>query len=158
MGSNRNGNFIISTQDNIANNTSNNNVSYVIPVNMKLSNNNTSNSNNANNLNYRNNPAYNLSQSQQMTNTNDLSEQSGSKVNSNAGNILIKTTRQPNRIEDEVDLLKDLLIKNLNASNDPNFFGICTKCKEKIIGAENGLKAMDNLFHVNCFACHGCGR
>lgn len=57
---------------------------------------------------------------------------------------------------DEIDLLKDLLMKNLNASTDPNFFGICMKCNDKIYGADNGLRAMDQLFHVECFSCQGC--
>lgn len=99
----------------------------------------------------------------------------------NLGNIVIKTSgmgggiptivattnpggttgsgggRMQSRVEDEVDLLKDLLVRNLNSANQQNFFGICTKCNEKIMGAENGLRAMDNLFHVTCFVCYGCG-
>ena len=87
------------------------------------------------------------------------------------GNILIKTTNGGpgvsgrTRIEDEVDLLKDLLIKNLNSAviketqsqNQNKFYGVCNRCNEKIIGAENGLRAMENLFHVTCFVCYGCG-
>lgn len=62
------------------------------------------------------------------------------------------------RSEDEVDLLKDLLVKNLHASGDPKFCGICSKCNENIIGAETGLRAMENLYHVSCFNCVRCGK
>lgn len=80
----------------------------------------------------------------------------------NLGNIVIKTSSGGGgggrtRVEDEVDLLKDLLVRNLNSAKEQNFYGICTRCNDKIIGAENGLRAMDNLFHVTCFVCYGCG-
>ena len=80
----------------------------------------------------------------------------GLKGLTNNSNEVAINTKKP---EEEVDLLKDLLIKNLNTNNtDTNFYGVCLKCNDKIIGADNGLKAMDQLFHTNCFTCHGCGK
>jgi len=34
--------------------------------------------------------------------------------------------------------------------------GLCAKCKENIIGHENGCKALGALYHVNCFVCQKC--
>ena len=75
--------------------------------------------------------------------------------NANNNELLISNNNNSKKAEEEVDLLKDLLNKNLNT--DTNYYGICMKCSDKIIGAESGLKAMDQLFHVKCFTCHGCG-
>jgi hypothetical protein len=57
-------------------------------------------------------------------------------------------------IDDHVDLL----MKNLISSKEQNFQGVCFKCKEKILGTESGLKAMDQLFHVACFTCVSCSK
>lgn len=99
---------------------------------------------------------YNLTNNKLMNNNNN----NLNSAQTNNGNIFIKTTSSNSNLnkEDEVDLLKDLLMKNLNAaSNDPNFYGFCFKCNDKIIGAENGLKAMEQLFHIECFNCVTCG-
>jgi hypothetical protein len=173
----RNNNLFISNQDklnnlNSTNNNNNNNTTYTIPVNMSLNNNNNNNNplNKTNllsnnditienmNLNERNNFSLtgNLLNKQMNKNNNFKSLLSNNNPNLN----ILTNNNNNNNLEDEedeVDLLKDLLIKNLNSSNDPNFFGICMRCSEKIYGAENGLKAMDQLFHVKCFTCHGCG-
>jgi len=55
-------------------------------------------------------------------------------------------------IDDHVDLL----MKNLIASKEENFQGVCYKCKDRILGSESGLKAMDQLFHAACFNCFSC--
>jgi hypothetical protein len=60
-------------------------------------------------------------------------------------------------VDDQVDILKELLMKNLLGSQDPNFEGICGKCGESIIG-DVGLKAMDQLFHAKCFNCSSCSK
>lgn len=90
----------------------------------------------------------------------DKSKSMQSNRHNSTNNGGLRITEKPksttNSNLDEVDLLKDLLMKNLNASSDPNFFGMCLKCNEKIYGADNGLRAMDQLFHVECFACQGC--
>ena len=58
-------------------------------------------------------------------------------------------------MEDQIDVLNELLMKNLQGSQDPNFEGICSKCGESIIGSV-GVKAMDQLFHAKCFNCTIC--
>jgi hypothetical protein len=107
--------------------------------------------------------------------SNSTNTNTNNQTKNQIGNILIKTTTPnnnnnvniKNKVEDEVDLLKDLLIKKLNTTNDLKatttqtaannaFYGVCVKCNDKIVGVENGLKAMDNLFHVTCFICYGC--
>lgn len=154
VGSNRN--FIISTQDSatpsiIANSSGTN--SYIIPV--KLTNSNPTNVN----INTINPSMNTITRANIITGNNN---ERNSPTN-NIGNIYIKTNRPApasptSRVEDEVDLLKDLLVKNLNTSSDQNCVGLCTKCNQKIVGAENGLKAIDSLYHISCFVCFGCGR
>ncbi len=95
-------------------------------------------------------------QSQLSKNSPISSFINNSSIDYSSGLRITENPKSNNSI-DEVDLLKDLLMKNLNASNDPNFFGMCMKCNDKIYGADNGLRAMDQLFHVACFACQGCG-
>ncbi|CAF2814343.1 unnamed protein product [Rotaria sp. Silwood2] len=57
----------------------------------------------------------------------------------------------------EVDQLAKLLMKSMNVSNEPNFFGMCARCNDEIVGEENGLIAMDRMYHVSCFTCTMCG-
>ncbi|XP_013412899.1 lipoma-preferred partner homolog [Lingula anatina] len=59
--------------------------------------------------------------------------------------------------EAEVDALTNLLVKSMEASSDPDFFGMCAKCKEKVSGADNGCTAMEQVFHIGCFTCATCG-
>lgn len=59
--------------------------------------------------------------------------------------------------EEELDALTDLLVKNLENSSDPDFFGICSKCGHKVLGEGDGCNAMDKLFHIKCFTCDKCG-
>ena len=150
-----------------------NSTSYTIPVNLAYTNSNNI-SNNNNKSESSNSPVRNIiglavedpaendknfythyfqtsGKQQQQVNRNQPSQQSNF-INSFNGN----GSKPKNQSIDEVDLLKDLLMKNLNASSDPNFFGMCMKCNDKIYGADNGLRAMDQLFHVSCFNCHGC--
>ena len=184
-------NFIISTNSpGMVDNSQQAKPSYIIPVSMKLMNNsgqpivnpqtgainqnvlNAISNTILNGLHQNNNSPFLIQQQQSKINANDSSINTPTTI----GNILIKTMpSSPNNTEmktasrsgaDQVDLLKDLLIKNLNATttnstnnSDSNyFFGLCVKCNEKIMGIENGLKAMDNLFHVTCFVCFGCSK
>ena len=121
---------------------------------MALSNNHNNNNVSTSNDNYSDEDTDN-------TNNKQLFQKQQQFLNSNFTGLLNKNRNDLNMMPkstlDEVDLLKDLLMKNLNASGDANFFGVCTKCNEKIYGADNGLRAMDQLFHANCFACCGCG-
>lgn len=146
-------NLFMSNQD-----KNNNNTTYTIPVNLTLSNNNTNKANLINTTTNNNNDIdnlnnYNISLTGNMLNKQQYDLKQQQQMNNFKG--LINTTNLDE--EDEVDLLKDLLMKNLNSSSDPNFYGVCMKCSEKIYGADNGLRAMDQLFHVKCFVCHGCG-
>ncbi|CAF1223435.1 unnamed protein product [Rotaria sordida] len=59
--------------------------------------------------------------------------------------------------QSEVDHLTSLLMKSMNSSNQPNFFGMCARCNDEIVGEENGLIAMDRMYHVPCFTCTMCG-
>ena len=166
------------------NSTNSSNTTYTIPVSMALSNNNN-NSNNSNNSlinnktnllasnemdNFNINLTGNLLNKQQLNQQQQQQQQQqqydlkqmnsnfkGIMSNNNTNNTNLNLMKNNLDEEDEVDLLKDLLMKNLNSSNDPNFYGICMKCSEKIYGADNGLRAMDQLFHVKCFTCHSCG-
>ncbi len=162
------------SNNNSNNNNSNNNTnSYVIPVNMKLMNTSIS----------PNSPTHAGSmvnqQQQQLQSTGNSNEgikqpqinNQSQFIQSNPAsyyqpNIILKQNASKSRIEDEVDLLKDLLIKNLNSSNlnspsrtpvNDGLYGICVRCNEKVIGVDNGISAMDNLFHVPCFSCFSCG-
>jgi len=36
--------------------------------------------------------------------------------------------------------------------------GICAKCGKRVVGENNGCTAMDQVFHIACFVCVGCGR
>ena len=35
--------------------------------------------------------------------------------------------------------------------------GMCARCNDEIVGEENGLVAMDRMYHVSCFTCSMCG-
>ncbi|CAF4368114.1 unnamed protein product [Rotaria socialis] len=59
--------------------------------------------------------------------------------------------------QSDVDHLTKLLMKSMNVSNEPNFFGMCARCNDEIVGEENGLIAMDRMYHVSCFTCTMCG-
>ena len=83
------------------------------------------------------------------------------------------TTKAPS----SVDHLRKLLMKSMNSSHAPNFFGewhffnrsfirfattsirlgMCARCNDEILGEENGLVAMDRMYHVACFTCTMCG-
>ncbi|XP_041378329.1 lipoma-preferred partner homolog isoform X2 [Gigantopelta aegis] len=58
--------------------------------------------------------------------------------------------------EAEVDDLTRLLMQSMESSGDPDFFGMCSKCGKTVCGESNGCKAMDQVFHINCFTCVGC--
>jgi len=146
-----------------SNNTNNGN-SFLIPVSMKLSNPNPNENINVNNgspttksFNINLSPTGNLIQ---QLNNLALSNNTNTSL-ANKGNIVISSNNNlRNPSEDEVDVLRDILMKNLLASthqNDTNFYGTCFRCNQNIYGAENGLRAMDHLFHVNCFNCFACG-
>ncbi|XP_076034079.1 uncharacterized protein LOC143020948 [Oratosquilla oratoria] len=58
--------------------------------------------------------------------------------------------------EAEVDALTNLLVQSMDSSNDPDFFGICTRCGEKVVGEGSGCTAMEQVYHIKCFVCVIC--
>nr|XP_002730765.2 PREDICTED: lipoma-preferred partner homolog isoform X1 [Saccoglossus kowalevskii] len=58
--------------------------------------------------------------------------------------------------EAEVDALTNLLVQNMEGAVEPDFFGTCGKCNQKVMGEENGCSAMDQIFHIDCFTCVTC--
>merc|ERR1719318_58369 len=63
---------------------------------------------------------------------------------------------KPCSIEDELDALTDILALSLQNTDDPEFFGVCSKCRNTISGVGNGCTAMGDKYHVTCFVCEGC--
>ncbi|KAK2191372.1 hypothetical protein NP493_53g06016 [Ridgeia piscesae] len=59
--------------------------------------------------------------------------------------------------EAEVNALTKLLMKNMEASADPDFFGVCSKCHKGIMGDTQGCTALDKIYHIECFTCQQCG-
>ncbi|XP_076328519.1 uncharacterized protein LOC143234783 isoform X2 [Tachypleus tridentatus] len=60
--------------------------------------------------------------------------------------------------EAEVDHLTDLLVQSMENSRDPEFFGMCYKCGEKVLGEGSGCTAMGQVYHIKCFTCHVCDK
>ncbi|XP_076365422.1 lipoma-preferred partner homolog isoform X3 [Tachypleus tridentatus] len=60
--------------------------------------------------------------------------------------------------EAEVDHLTELLVQSMENSGDPEFFGMCYKCGDKVMGEGNGCTAMDKIYHISCFTCYVCGQ
>lgn len=58
--------------------------------------------------------------------------------------------------EAEVDRLTDLMVQSMENSSDPDFYGMCYKCGEKVLGEGSGCTAMDHVYHISCFTCHVC--
>lgn len=67
-----------------------------------------------------------------------------------------KSGHQRGGQEAEVDHLTDLLVQSMESSGDPDFFGMCYKCGEKVLGEGSGCTAMDQVYHIKCFTCHVC--
>ncbi|CAF3095523.1 unnamed protein product [Rotaria socialis] len=80
-----------------------------------------------------------------------------SHPNSNPTPFTIRSGHQMRKEPSDVDQLTKLLMKSMNSSNEPNFFGMCARCNDEIVGEENGLVAMDRMYHVPCFTCTMCG-
>lgn len=78
----------------------------------------------------------------------------GGRVRPGASSTL--TRNMPNGKEAEVDHLTDLLVQSMENSADPDFFGMCHKCGERVLGEGSGCTAMDQVYHIRCFTCHIC--
>ncbi len=42
------------------------------------------------------------------------------------------------------------------ATASDDFFGLCSKCLQPIVGEQTGCEAMQRRYHVQCFSCHHC--
>ncbi|KAK2705500.1 lipoma-preferred partner homolog isoform X2 [Artemia franciscana] len=58
--------------------------------------------------------------------------------------------------EAEVDALTNMLIRGMDESSDPDFYGMCAECGSKIAGEGNGCTAMGSFYHIKCFVCVVC--
>ncbi|UJR26863.1 hypothetical protein I4U23_008174 [Adineta vaga] len=76
---------------------------------------------------------------------------------SNSTPFTMRTGHMMKKDSTDVDHLARLLMKSIHSSNEPNFFGMCARCNDEIVGEENGLVAMDRMYHVSCFTCTMCG-
>ena len=36
--------------------------------------------------------------------------------------------------------------------------GMCAKCARAIMGEDTGCKALDEIYHVDCFSCTSCSK
>ncbi|KAG1651376.1 Lipoma-preferred partner [Nymphon striatum] len=63
---------------------------------------------------------------------------------------------RPATREAEVDHLTDLLVQSMDASANPEFFGMCSKCGQKVLGEGSGCTAMNQVYHITCFTCSIC--
>lgn len=61
------------------------------------------------------------------------------------------------RKEQEVDTLTDLLVQGMEDNVvEVDYYGICVKCGEKVVGENSGCTAMDKIYHTTCFTCQHC--
>lgn len=43
-------------------------------------------------------------------------------------------------------------------SEEVDFFGMCHKCGDKVLGEGNGCSALGEVYHVSCFTCVVCSQ
>ncbi|KAH7638975.1 lipoma-preferred partner [Dermatophagoides farinae] len=87
------------------------------------------------------------------SNTTTTTTISSSFINNSNNNN--KTNIVKNQ-EEQVDHLTDLLVKSMENSGEIDFYGMCNKCGEKVVGEGSGCTAMEMVYHTQCFTCHGC--
>uniref|UniRef100_A0A6B2ECH7 Putative focal adhesion adaptor protein paxillin n=1 Tax=Phlebotomus kandelakii TaxID=1109342 RepID=A0A6B2ECH7_9DIPT len=58
--------------------------------------------------------------------------------------------------EAEVDVLTEMLVQSLDGHADPDSYGICVKCGDRVIGENSGCTAMNQIYHIECFTCCQC--
>ncbi|KAK4878470.1 hypothetical protein RN001_010976 [Aquatica leii] len=58
--------------------------------------------------------------------------------------------------EQEVDTLTDLLVQGMEDNVEVDYYGMCVKCGEKVVGENSGCTAMDKIYHTTCFTCQHC--
>lgn len=81
-------------------------------------------------------------------------------INSPNDSLITSASNQHHRghppKESEVDTLTDLLVQSMDNVSDPDTFGTCVKCGDRVIGENNGCTAMDQIYHIACFTCQQC--
>ncbi|XP_065095212.1 lipoma-preferred partner homolog [Ochlerotatus camptorhynchus] len=81
-------------------------------------------------------------------------------INSPNDSLITSASNQHHRShppkESEVDTLTDLLVQSMDNVSDPDTFGTCVKCGDRVIGENNGCTAMDQIYHIACFTCQQC--
>ncbi|KAF6034548.1 LPP [Bugula neritina] len=61
--------------------------------------------------------------------------------------------------EKELEVLTSKLLLNMQqASTEPEFTGVCSRCQNIIKRSEDGCTAMDRFYHSACFTCESCNR
>ncbi|XP_072035214.1 lipoma-preferred partner homolog isoform X2 [Amphiura filiformis] len=61
--------------------------------------------------------------------------------------------------EAEIDALTSLLVQNMDSGlgqEEGEFFGMCARCGNKVIGENKGCTAMEQVYHIDCFTCDTC--
>lgn len=60
--------------------------------------------------------------------------------------------------EDELEFYTKSLIDKMNSPGDKEMYGYCGKCNGIVEGEKTGCKAMDKIYHVDCFRCKTCDK
>lgn len=60
------------------------------------------------------------------------------------------------RPEEELDRLTKKMLYDMDNPPSQEYFGRCACCGENVVGEGTGCTAMDQVFHVDCFACMTC--
>lgn len=81
-------------------------------------------------------------------------------INSPNDSLITSASNQHHRNhvpkESEVDTLTDLLVQSMDNVQDPDSFGTCVQCGDRVVGENTGCTAMDQIYHIACFTCQQC--
>lgn len=69
----------------------------------------------------------------------------------------VSPTQPSSGKEAEVDALTNLLMANMESTKEPDYFGMCSRCSKKVMGENNACTTNDQVYHIACFTCLGCG-
>ncbi|CAF0757061.1 unnamed protein product [Adineta ricciae] len=91
------------------------------------------------------------------TPTTNAFDRSSAVVNLPPPSLSIRNGHFIRREQPDIDHLAKLLMRTIHTATEGNVIGTCGRCNDEIIGEENGLVAMDRMYHVPCFTCTMCG-